>query len=99
MPPAGTGAVARIAVLDDHDVAELGPAAEEPSVEDDTAADPGAQREHHQAPDVDPGAQAELGVCGSVRVVLDPDGEPETVLHLRPKVEVLNREVHGAEDD
>ena len=44
----GAGAAARLAVLDDHHVAELGPAVEERAADDDAAADAGAEREQHE---------------------------------------------------
>ena len=45
---AGARALARLAVLDDHHVAELGPAAVEPAAGDDAAADAGAERQQDE---------------------------------------------------
>ena len=44
------------------------------------------------------GAEAELGVRSGVRVVLDPDGQPEPPLHLRREHDLGDREVDGTED-
>ena len=46
MPRAG--ALAGLAVLDDHHVPDLGPAAVELAVEDEAAPDAGAERQQHE---------------------------------------------------
>ena len=63
MTAPGAGAAARLAVLDDHHVAELGPAMEERAVDDDASADAGAEREQHEVRDVAARSELELGVA------------------------------------
>ena len=69
-------ALARLPVLDDHHVAELGPAAKELAAEDDAAADARAEREQHEVARAAAGAEPELGERRAARVVLDPTGRP-----------------------
>ena len=95
--PAPT-ARAHVSILLDDDVPELGPAAEEAAVDDDAAADAGAEREHHEVLRAAPGAAAPLGERGGARVVLDPDREPEALARPRDEIDVVEREVHRAQD-
>src|SRR5438128_998556 len=92
-------ALARFAVLDEHRVAELGPAVEELAVDHDAAADTGSERQHHQIRAAASGAVRELRERGGVRVVLDPDGDPEPLRELVAEAHLAQRDVDGAEHD
>src|SRR2546428_208177 len=59
------------AVVHDHDVAELGPATEELTVDDRAAPATRPEGEHDHRVDVARGTETELGVGRRVRVVLD----------------------------
>ena len=95
----GAGAAARLAVLDDHHVAELGPAVEERAADDDASPDAGAEREQHEVRDLAARSELELGVGGCVRVVLDPDRQVEPALELGAEIDLVDRDVDGAEHD
>ena len=73
----GARALAGLAVLDDDDVPELGPAAVEPAADHDPAADARAEREQDQVVGAAPGAERELGEGGGARVVVDADRKAE----------------------
>ena len=95
MAAPGARPLARHAVEDDHDVPELGPAAEELPVDDGTAAAAGAEGEHDHRPRGASRAEVELGVGGGVRVVLDADGQAEPLGHVGPEVDLgAERDVH-----
>src|SRR5207253_2225065 len=74
-------ALRRPAVVDEHRVSELGaftvPAAEGRPAGDDSAADAGPEREHHEIVDTTPGARAPLADRRRVRVVVQPDRQTE----------------------
>ena len=77
---AGARALAGLAVLDDHHVPDLGPAAVELAVEDEAAADAGAEREQDEVAGAAAGAVHELGERGGAAVVDQRDAQPEPVL-------------------
>ena len=79
-------ALARLAVLDDHHVPELGPAAVEPAAGDDAAADARPEREQHELARALAGAGAVLGEGGGARVVVDADRQAEPLAHLGAEV-------------
>src|SRR5262249_25020563 len=95
---AGARSLAGNPVELDHHVPELRPAAVELAVEDDAAAAPRSECEHHHRLHVASGARVKLAVGGRVRIVLDTDGNREAVLHARAEVESLARDVHGSFD-
>ena len=97
VPAARARALARLAVLDDHHVPELGPGAEELAVEDDAAADAGPERQRHEVGRAATRAELELGEGRAARVVLDLDRQVEPPLHLLGEVDVAERDVDGAE--
>ena len=74
---ARAGALARLAVLDDHHVPDLGPAAVELAVDDDPAADAGAERQQHEVVRAPPGAVRELGERRRAPVVDHADRHAE----------------------
>ena len=95
----GARAVARLALLDDHDVPELRPAAEEPAADHDAAADAGAEGQHHHVVEVAARAEGELAERRDVRVVVDADRDLEAPLHLVAESHLADRDVDRAEDD
>jgi hypothetical protein len=96
MPAARAGALTRNAVVLDHDVAELGPAAIEPAVDDGSPATAGAEREHHHRPRFARCAEVELRIRSRVRVVLDSHRQAEPLGHARAEVDALvERDVDG----
>ena len=90
------------AVADEAGVPELAgdavTAAEQLAADDDGAADAGAHRQHDHVVDVAPGAEAELGPAGRVRVVLDGDGHVDARLERRLQRFVAPRDVGGVDD-
>ena len=102
LPAATLAAAARPAVLDHLDVPDLGAdpeaAAVELPVDDDPAADAGADRHAHDEPLVATGAEPRLAPGGGVGVVLDDDGQADPLLDLLaqrpvPPAEQVRREV------
>ena len=69
MAAPGARSGARLAVDDDHHVAELGPAVVQLTVDHDAAADAGAEGEHHQIRDAASRAEPQLGESRAARVV------------------------------
>src|SRR4051794_5962285 len=80
-------ALAGQTVVLDHDMAELGPTAVQPSVEDRAPAAPGAERQHHHRVGLPRRAEVELRVGRRVRVVLEPDRKTEALGHARAEVD------------
>jgi hypothetical protein len=91
-------ALARRTADQDDDVPELGPAAVEPVVQHDAAADPGPEREHDEVLEPLPGPELPFGERGGIRVVLDADRETEPRADMTPQVEVVERQVRRAQD-
>ena len=83
MAAARARALARLAVLDDHHVAELGPAAVEPAAGDDAAADAGAEREQHELARVPRPAPATGSASAAALASLSTaDRQAEPLAHL-----------------
>ncbi len=99
VPPPVTVPLAGRAVELDDDVPQLRPAAVQPVVDDDAAADARAEREHHEVVRAASGAEPPLGERGGVAVVLHADGTAEARAELRPQVDVVEREVRRAEQE
>jgi hypothetical protein len=97
VPASVAGPLAGSAVLDDHHVPELGPTAVETAAEDDAAAHPGSERQHHEIGQTPAGAEAKLGQRRCARVVHHADGQAEPALELLAEGEVAERDVDGAE--
>ena len=97
VPAAAAGRAARL----DHDVAELGSAAGgaavRAAVQDQAAADPGAEREHHDVPRPACGARPPLGDRRGVAVVVERDRQAVPLAHPVAQVDALERDVHGLE--
>ena len=70
-------------------------AAVELAVQDEPAADPGAERQHDHVPRPPPRAQTVLGDRGGVRVVLERDREPERSREPVAEVDAGERDVDG----
>ena len=89
--------LARPPVVDDDDVSELdaaaGRAGERPSVRDHPAAEPCSEREHDDVVDPAGRAHSPLGDRGCVRVVVDPDRQPEPLDHVVAQRKVVERKV------
>src|SRR5581483_4234054 len=79
-------------VVDDHHVAELRApavrAAKRAAAADDAATEAGAEREHDEVVDAATGAGLPLPDRGGVRVVVEPDGTVESLLHVLAEREV-----------
>ena len=90
-------AAAREAVVDEDDVTELDAGTDRSAVgataEDQTAADAGAEREHHHVARAATGTRHPLGDRGRIRVVLDRDGQAEPLAHQIPERNVDQRDV------
>ena len=103
MPATAARALARPAVVDDDDVAELDAgaarAAERPAAGDDAAAEARAEREHHEVVDAAARAGTPLADRGGVRVVVEPVAQPEALRHVVAEREVAERQVHALDDD
>ena len=74
-------------------------AAVERAVEDDAAADAGADGDQQEVVDVVAGAELELAPGRGVRVVLDDDGQAERRLEVGLQVEVAPGQVGGEQHD
>ena len=85
-------ALARPAVVDDDDVAELHAAAvraaERPAAGDHAAAEPRAEREHHDVVHPAPDAGAPLADRRCIRVVVEADRQVELAAHVIAQREV-----------
>ena len=86
-------------VGDHHDVPELCPAAVEPVVDDEAAADPRAERQHDQVGRTAAGTEPPLGESRRVPVVLDPCRQRVPRAGAIREVDVLNGKVDRAEGD
>ena len=86
------------AALLEDDVPELRPAPEQASVADDTAADAGAEREHHEVVRAPPRPPPPLGERGDARVVLDRDRKAVAVARAPSEIEIVEREVRRVQD-
>ena len=97
MAVARAGALAPRPVVLDHHVPELRGRAREAavrlSVEDQSAADAGPERQEDQVAGAAPGPETPLGDRGRVRVVVDRDAHPPPALHPVAKVDVGERDV------
>ena len=100
---AAAAAAARSAVVDDDGVSELTAGADRAAVrlatEDEPAADSRAERDHHHVRRATSRASFPLGDRGRIRVVLDRDRELETLVHLVPKRNPDERDVHRSDRD
>ena len=100
---AGAVALAGRAVGLDHGVAELGAgagrAAVDLAVEDQAAADPGADRQHHRVVGAAGGAVEVLGQGGDVGVVVDEDGQADPLADQVADRQVVERQVDGRDGD
>ena len=96
-------ALAGRAVGLDHDVAELGAgagrAAVDLAVEDQAAADPGADGQHHHVRLAAGGAEEVLGEGGDVAVVVDEDRQPDPLFDEVADRQVGERQVDGGDGD
>src|SRR5581483_4447467 len=97
--PARARSLARLAVEFDDDVSELGPAAVEAASDHGSAADAGAERQHHHVVRAVGGAEGPLGEGGRVRVVLDPDWKAESARDEVTERQLAQRDVHRAVRD
>src|SRR4029453_1984577 len=68
------------------------------AVQDQTARDPGAEREHDHVARAPPRADLPLGDRSHVAVVVEGNGDGEPVAHPVAEVEVRQRHVHRADD-
>ena len=66
---------------------------------DHSAADPGAERQHHEVVDAASGTRAPFGDRSRVRVVVEADRQAEAVLHQRAERAIDERDVHAFDDD
>ena len=86
----------------DRDVAELAAeavaAAEEPAAEYDAASDPDLAEDADEVVDPDRRAGPVLGQRGEIRLVLDVDGKPQTMLELRRDGNAVPAEVRREDD-
>src|SRR5215470_2732501 len=91
------------AVVDDDYVPELYTdavtAAERLAAGDDAAADAGPEREHDQIVLASPGADLPLADRSRVRVVFEPDRDAEPLVHPIAQGCILERQIHGANDE
>ena len=96
-------ALAGQAVHLDHDVAELGAgagrAAVDLAVEDQAAADPGPDRQHHRVVGAAGGAEEMLGEGGDVGVVVDEDRQPGALADELADRQVVDRQVDRGDRD
>lgn len=99
MPAPMAVALTRRAVRIDDDVTELGPAAVQTPVEHDAAANPGAEGERDEIGDAAPRAEAPLRKGDRIAVVLEPDGDLETLPESAAEVERLERQIDGPVGD
>jgi polyisoprenyl-teichoic acid--peptidoglycan teichoic acid transferase len=91
--------LARLTTRDDDRVTELGPAAVEVIVDDQAAADAGAEREHDQVGHSPPRPEAPLGEGCGVAVVLDAGRKRVALARPVREVHTVEWEVHGPERD
>ena len=93
-------AAAGLSAVLEHHVADLGARADEAAVwlavQDQTAADPCAERQHDHVARAAAGADLPLGDRRSVRVVVQRDGQGDDVCHPVAKVEIVQRDVYRA---
>ena len=82
MPATGARTAARLAVDDDHDVAELGPAVVELAVDHDAAADARPEREHDEVRGAATCAEPQLGESGAAAVVDGADRQTDARAEL-----------------
>ena len=99
MPASVAVPLARLAAGDHDDVAELGPAAVEPVVDDEAAADARPEREHDQVGRAPPRPETPLGERRGVAVVLDAGREAVALAGAVRKVHVVEREVDRPQRD
>jgi polyisoprenyl-teichoic acid--peptidoglycan teichoic acid transferase len=99
MPAAVAASLARRPVGHHDDVAELRPAAVEASIEHEAPADARPERERDEVVRAPTRANVPLGERERVAVVLDADGNRETIPQMPREIELAQREVDGAEPD
>jgi len=99
VPPPVTVPLARLPPGDHDHVPELGPAAIEMAVDDDAAADAGAEGEHDHVCRPLPRTEPPFGEGGGIAVVLDAGREPVALVRAIGEVHLMQREIHGAQGD
>ena len=103
MPVPAARALARPAVVDDDDVAELHAAAVRPAqrlpARDHAAAEPRAEREHHDVVHPTPDAGAPFSDRRRIRVVVEADRPTECAVHVIAQRKVGERQVDALDDD